>query len=153
MCAIGVLGFSCSTDSGDEELTSNSLVGTWEIHEVQKEQSSTLNLPKEIADKLLEEGCKLLTFTFSEDGSVTTKSKLNHITFDAGPTGITVDCPQQEDTESSVWELNGNKLTFADSPISTDTITIDLDGNTLIIDGADIDADNYSDMKIVFKRV
>lgn len=152
ICFLGIFTFSCSLPDEDDELYEDFLVGTWEIHEVQKEQSSTLNLPKEIADKLLKEGCKLLTFTFLANGEVNTTSKLNHITFDAGPNGLVVDCPEQQDTESSTWELDGDKLTFADSPVSTDTITIELEGDTLTIDGADIDADNYSDMKIVFKR-
>ena len=153
MFSIGVLAFSCTLPDEDDELYESFLGGKWEMSEVQREESSTLNLPKEIAEKLLSENCELLTFTFTDDGKVNTTSKLNHITFNAGPNGLTVDCPEQTDTESTVWELDGDKLTFADSPVSTNTITIQLEGDTLTIDGADIDADNYSNMKIIFKRV
>lgn len=143
---------SCSTDENANEITANNLVGVWEISEVRTEPSSSLNLPKEIADILITEGCKLLVFTFQENGSATSASKLNHITFNATPTGLDVDCPTQTDTESSSWELVGDQLTITPTMGDAETFTIKLSSSTLIIAGEDIDASNYSGTDVVFSK-
>ncbi len=152
LITICVLSVSCSKDSEKELYSGSSLVGTWEVSEVKSEESSNLNLPKEIANKLIGEGCKLLTYTFNKEGTVVIKSKLNHIVFNATSTGLDVDCPQETDTEIANWELNDNQLTYTDENGTKDTITIKFEGNTFIIFGEDIDSDNYSGMEIVFTK-
>lgn len=143
---------SCSTDSEKNLYSDSNLIGTWEVTEVKAEESSNLNLPKEIANNLIGEGCKLLVYTFSKEGTVVIKSKLNHIMVNAGPTGLEVDCPEETDTEITTWELNDDQLTYTNENGDEETITVKFEGNTFTILGEDIDAANYAGMEIVFTK-
>lgn len=147
---------SCSTDSeNDEMLETSALVGTWNMTDVRFQEDPTdtsLNLADEIVDQLVEENCFLVTFTFNADGTASGENKVNYIEINAGPTGLEVPCPEQSDMEATLWSLTGNQLTFINEDQEEETITIELEGNTLILAGDDINAENYTGAEVVFTR-
>ena len=147
---------SCSTDSeNDEMLETSALVGTWNMTDVRFQEDpndTSLNLADEIVDQLVEEECFLVSFTFNADGSASGENKVNYIEINAGPTGLDVPCPEQSDIEATIWSLTGNQLTFINENQEEETITIQLEGNTLILAGDDINAENYTGAEAVFTR-
>lgn len=147
---------SCSTDSeNDEMLETSALVGTWNMTDVRFQEDpndTSLNLADEIVDQLVEEECFLVSFTFNADGSASGENKVNYIEINAGPTGLDVPCPEQSDIEATIWSLTGNQLTFINENQEEETITIQLEGNTLILAGDDINAENYTGAEVVFTR-
>ncbi len=152
-----VLFSACSTDgddNNDETNESSSLVGTWNMTDVSfaDTDDTTLILADEIVDELLAENCFLVSFTFNADGTATSEDKINYIEVNAGPTGLEVPCPTQSDVESTLWSLDGDQLTFINENQEEETITIELDGDTLIIAGEDIDEDNYAGAEAIFTR-
>ncbi|NAY92761.1 hypothetical protein GTQ34_12620 [Muricauda sp. JGD-17] len=150
--------FSCSNDdnSGENSTDDNDLVGTWALTDarfVEDPSDPTLNLADEILDALVDEDCFLASFTFNADGTVMSSNSVNYIVPNATPTGLSVDCPTQSDTESGTWILEGNELTLTDENQMSETITIQFEGNnTLIISGEDIDENNYAGADAVFTR-
>ena len=148
---------ACSTD-GDDNNDANdasSLVGTWAMTDVRFDDdpnNTSLNLADEIVDALVMENCFLVSFTFNADGTASADNKVNYLEVNAGPNGLDVPCPTQSDIESTLWSLNGNQLTFINDNQEEETITIQLDGNTLIIAGEDIDANNYTGAEAVFTK-
>lgn len=147
---------SCSTDSeNDEMLETSALVGTWNMTDVRFQEDpmdTSLNLADEIVDQLVEENCFLVTFTFNADGTASGENKVNYIEINAGPTGLEVPCPEQSDMEATLWSLTGNQLTFINEDQEEETITIQLEGNTLILAGDDIDTENYTGAEVVLTR-
>lgn len=155
--AIATLSYSCSTDGDDNEINEDSisnLVGVWNLTTVNftGQDASELNLAAEIVDNLADEGCYLVSLDFNEDSSVIGTYKTDFIEINAGPTGLDVPCPTESLTETSVWSLDGNQLTFINEDLEEETIEISLDGNTLILAGEAIDADNYSGAEAVFMK-
>ena len=148
---------ACSTDGDDNDNMNDSsaLVGTWNMTDVRFDDdpnNTTLNLADEIVDQLVEENCFLVSFTFNADGTATADNKVNYLEVNAGPNGLDVPCPTQSDIESTLWSLAGNQLTFINDNQEEETITIQLDGNTMIIAGEDIDANNYTGAEAVFTK-
>jgi hypothetical protein len=147
---------SCSTDSeNDQMLETSALVGTWNMTDVRFEEDpmdTSLNLADEIIDQLVEENCFLVTFAFNADGTATGENKVNYIEINASPTGLDVPCPEQSDIETTLWTLVGDQLTFINEDQEEETITIQLEGNTLILAGDDINAENYTGAEAVFTR-
>ena len=143
-------------DSNDEEMTNDSaLVGTWNLTDVRFDQDpndTSLNLADEIVDELFNEDCVLVSFTFSADGTVSSTDKLNFIEVNAGPTGVDIPCPTDSLDESGTWSLDGNQLTVDDGNGTVETLTIQLNGDTLILAGEDIDENNYAGAEAVFAR-
>lgn len=152
-----VLLAGCSTDGDDSnnENDSASLVGTWNMTDIRFDDdpnNTTLNLADEIVDVLTEENCFLVRFTFSADGTATADNKVNYLEVNAGPNGLDVPCPTQSDIESTLWSLMGNQLTFINDNQEEETITIQLNENTMIVAGEDIDVNNYSGAEAVFTK-
>ena len=155
--AVLTLFSACSTDSDDNNDDANdasSLVGTWNMTDVRftEVDDATLILADEIVDELLAEDCFLVSFTFNADGTATAEDKVNYIEVNAGPSGLEVPCPSQSDIESTLWSLDGDQLTFINDNQEEETITIQLEEDTLIIAGEDIDEDNYAGAEAVFTR-
>ncbi len=149
--------FACSTDNegNNDELETSALVGTWNMTDVRFSEDpndSTLILADELVDQLVQENCVLVSFTFNADGTVSSTDKLNFIEFNAGPMGLEVSCPTESESETGTWTLEGDQLTVDDGSGTTETLTIGLEGNTLIIAGEDIDANNYAGAEVVFTR-
>lgn len=156
---VAILLAACSTD-GDgndagEMIMTSALVGTWNLTDVrfmEDPNDTSLNLADEIVDQLVEENCILVSFTFNENGSVFSSDRLNFIEINAGPNGLDVPCPTQSDDLTGTWSLEGNQLTVDDGSGTVETLTVELDGNTLIIPGEEIDPENYGDAEAVFTR-
>lgn len=153
------LTLSCSTDSEDNDTNSegldSALVGTWNLTEIRYEEDpedTSLNLAEEIFDRLSQEDCVLVSFTFNANGTMSGSNKLNFIEIDASPTGLDVACPEQSETETGNWTLEGNQLTVDDGSGQMETTTIGLEGNTLVIAGDEIDENNYAGAEAVFTR-
>ena len=156
---VSILLIACSTDGdsndAEEMVTTSALVGTWNLTDVrfmEDPNDTSLNLADEIVDQLVQENCVLVTFTFNENGSVSSSDKLNFIEINAGPTGLDVPCPEQSEDLTGTWTLEGNQLTVDDGSGTVETLTVELDGNTLIIPGEEIDPENYGDAEAVFTR-
>lgn len=151
--------WSCSSDSEDEpNVEATSLVGTWELIDVKINESTAsdpLKFAKGIADVLIEDDCDLWTFTFNADESLVSENKFNYIEVDLNNTGdgLSVPCPTNQDVDATTYSLDGDQLTFADGILSSETITIDLEGNTLTIAGDDLDPNNLSGSELVFSRI
>jgi len=155
--AVLTLFSACSIDGDDNNDDANdasSLVGTWNMTDVRftEVDDATLILADEIVDELLAEDCFLVSFTFNADGTATAEDKVNYIEVNAGPSGLEVPCPSQSDIESTLWSLDGDQLTFINDNQEEETITIQLEEDTLIIAGEDIDEDNYAGAEAVFTR-
>ena len=149
---------ACSTD-GDSEaedmMQVNALVGTWNMTDVDFNEDvndTSLNLADEIVDELIQENCVLVSFTFQADGTVSSVDRLDFLEINAGPTGLDVPCPNESLNDTGTWSLEGNQLTVDNGEGDMETITIELDGNTLIIAGEDIDEDNYAGAEAIFTR-
>ncbi|MDO6490253.1 MULTISPECIES: lipocalin family protein [unclassified Cellulophaga] len=152
MAAVCMFGSSCSTDSDKEIFSENSLVGTWVISDFTREESSEVSLPQEIAKNLIDQGCKIITYTFNADDTFVGKDKLNYFVIESNGAGIEVDCPEETDTLVGAWDLDGDQLTITDPTGGKTVITVDLNGNTLIIAGEDIDEGNYEGLDVVFTK-
>ena len=158
LCMAFAVITSCSTDSDENEdgtLDASALVGTWNMTDVRFEEDPSdpsLNLADEIVDELLQEDCILVSFIFNTDGSVTSTDKVNYLQVNAGPNGLDVPCPTQSDNETASWSLEGDQLTLDDGNGTVETITIELEGNTLIIAGEDIDENNYVGAEAIFTK-
>jgi hypothetical protein len=99
----------------------------------------------------VQENCFLVSFTFNADGSVTSEDKINFIEVNVGAMGLDVPCPDNSTVETAQWVLEGNQLTLTGAD-QEETITINLDSNTLIIAGEEINAQNYAGAEAVFTR-
>ncbi len=146
---------ACSTDNeNDGELEASTLVGTWNMTDVRfpdDPNDTSLNLADEIVDQLVQENCFLVSFTFNADGSVSSEDKVNFIEVNSGPMSLDVPCPDNSTVETAEWILEGNQLTLTGAN-QEETITIELDGNTLIIAGEEINAQNYAGAEAVFTK-
>ncbi|MGB5819668.1 MAG: lipocalin family protein [Saonia sp.] len=157
---VATLTLSCSSDdNGDGETPAgDSLVGTWDFTEFRIDATTAdadLLFAKGIADALLAEGCDILTFTFNADETVIAEVRnFDDVEVDlsGGGIGLSVECPTMVDMETSTWSLEGNQLTFVNEDMMNETITIQLDGDTLIIPAEILESENISEGEAVFTR-
>jgi len=129
-----------NTDSMDDDSQSSTspLVGVWVMVDVVFEEDpndTSLNLADEVVDHLVAEDCFLVTFTFNEDGTVTSQNSINFLEINAGPTGLVVPCPENSDDRAGTWSLEGNQLLFVYDNGSQETLTIVLEEDSLIFAG------------------
>ncbi|MEM9077800.1 MAG: hypothetical protein AAGC43_12205 [Bacteroidota bacterium] len=156
--AIVALSFSCSNDADDNDATSseNQLVGTWALTDLRVDSTldnDDLDFAQQIVAFLQGIDCDLITFTFNNDGTVTSVDRANFISVNVGMNGLDIPCPTESNVENSVWSLEGNQLTFINENLEEETITIAFEGNdTLIIAGADIEPENFTGADAVFTR-
>lgn len=152
---------SCSSDdraSVEAQPDSNALIGSWNFTELDitgVESPNEILLAQDIIDELLSDGCEILVFTFNADKTVIAESKdFTETGVDVSPdlSGLLVECPENTQTESSIWSLEGDQLTFINADGENETITIELDGNTLVIPGESLNAENLTDTKLVLTR-
>ncbi|MEM9361294.1 MAG: hypothetical protein AAGA43_01615 [Bacteroidota bacterium] len=152
------LSFSCSNDSDDNETpnSENALVGTWVLTDLRVDggmDNDDLDFAKDIVTFLQGIDCDLITFTFNQDGTVTSVDRASFISINVGMGGLDIPCPTESETESSVWSLEGNQLTFINEDIEEETITVTFEGDdTLLIAGEDISAENFTGADAVFTR-
>lgn len=151
---VSTLLFSCSKDENED--SANLIVGTWRATEFQAADpnSSTLNFGAEILANLTAEECYVLTFAFNADLTVVVENAINYVVPDATPTGISVDCPTQKDTESSTYTYDGSVLTIVDQDGMTQLIKVTIDGNVMTVDATDLDVNNLDAAgSVIFSKV
>ncbi|KQC30045.1 lipocalin family protein [Flagellimonas eckloniae] len=149
--------FSCSSDSSDDTDTpeGDTLVGTWVLTDLTVDSGvddDDLDFAKEILLFLQGEGCDIVTFTFNESGTLMSDSKINNLSINVGVGGLDVPCPTESDEEDSLWVLDGDQLTISREGEEDQVITIQLEGNTLIIPGESVDENNYAGADAVFTK-
>ncbi len=155
-----ILIISCSDDGDDgSDNTSNGtspIVGTWVLTDLRIDSSvddDDLDFAKQIVSFLQGIDCDLITFTFNDDGTVTSVDRASFLSINVGMGGLDIPCPMQSETEASTWSLNGNQLTFINANMEEETLVISFEGDdTLILAGADIDPDNFTGADAVFTR-
>lgn len=148
---------ACSNDeddSGMDSLAVSPIVGTWLLTDVQiEEESSTqLNLFEEIVDELNAENCALLTFEFDAEGTVTATDKISYLEINGGLTGLDVSCPTESDMATSIWRLEGDQLTFINENAEEETITVQIEGDTMVIAGNEFDDENLTEGTLTFTK-
>ncbi len=154
------LTFSCSNDgedNGNETPNGASdLVGTWILTDLRIDSGTNnedLDFARDIIAFLQGIDCDLVTFTFNQNGTVTSENRANFLSINLGMGGLDIPCPMESETENSTWSLEGDQLTFVNENMEDETITISFEGDdTLIIAGADIDAQNFTGADAVFTR-
>ncbi|MDV7139945.1 lipocalin family protein [Maribacter sp. TH_r10] len=150
--------FSCSTDKEDEAISEGSIVGTWKFQELNIDNADSpdeIRLANDVIEVLVASGCEILVFDFKSDNTVTASAKDFTETgrdINAEGTGLLIECPSDVETSSSVWELDGDQLTFVDENGLEETITIKLDGDTLTIPAEIVDEDNLDGAEAIFIR-
>lgn len=154
ICSL-LISMACSTDNENEEMMeSSALVGTWNMTDVRFEEDpedTSLNLADEIVDRLVQEECFLVSFTFNADGTVSSLDRVSFIEVNVGPMGLDVPCPEESLTETGQWVLEGDQLSLVGEE-EEETIEIQLEGDILIIAGEQIDAENFTGAEAVFTR-
>lgn len=148
---------SCSSDSSDDVDTpeEDTLVGTWVLTDLTVDSTvddDDLDFAKEIILFLQDENCDLITFTFNDSGALMSDSKANYLSINVGIGGLDIPCPTESDIENSLWVLDGDQLTISTEGEVDQVITIQLDGNTLIIPGEGVDENNYVGADAVFTK-
>lgn len=149
---------SCSSDSSDDSddtPAEDTLVGTWVLTDLMIDSSvndDDLDFGKQIIAFLQGINCDLITFTFNENSTVISDSKANFLSINVGVGGLDIPCPTESDMESSLWVLDGDQLTISTEGEGDQVITIQLEGDTLIIPGESIDENNYAGADAVFTR-
>jgi hypothetical protein len=154
-----VMLFSCSTDqeqNADSTLSSSSLIGYWSFSELDTEGATdNVELSNDILSVLVASGCDILSYDFKSDMSVTASvrdyTETGNSVNESG-TGLLIECPSNVVTSTSVWELNDDQLSFINSDNEIETITIELDGDILIVPGEVINEDNLAGTDAIFVR-
>ncbi|WP_047418911.1 lipocalin family protein [Cellulophaga sp. Hel_I_12] len=152
VCA--TLSLSCSEDKNEDAMIASNLVGVWEFSELDTANATgNVNLINDILMNLVASGCDILSYDFKSDQTVTASYRDFTETgrdVNLGGTGLLIECPSNVIMTSGVWELNGDQLSFIDTSGSIETVTIEIDGNTLTIPGEVLDEDNLAGTKAIF---
>ncbi len=133
-------------DDNDSDIRSSDLLGLWALSDLRIDANVDdieLTLARDVIVAALAQDCDLLTFLFNDNNTVVSNSKLDYIADNitiGGGGMITVDCPDETDTDNSEWTLSGSSLTIFVEGGDSETIAIILeDDSTLIIAGENID--------------
>tara|TARA_R110002051_G_scaffold159536_3_gene230960 strand:- start:25458 stop:25952 length:495 start_codon:yes stop_codon:yes gene_type:complete len=152
VCA--TLSLSCSEDKNEDVVMGSDLVGVWEFSELDTANATgNVNLLNDILISLVASGCDILSYDFKSDQTVTASFRDFTATgrdVNPGGTGLLIECPSNVITTSGVWELEGDQLSFIDTSGSIETVTVEIDGNTLTIPGEVLDEDNLEGTKAIF---
>ena len=154
-----MLFVACSSDK-DEDVANEqvSLIGSWNFTELDVtgvDDSNNLDLADDVIRFLIAQGCDIVVFDFNTDQTVDASVRdFTETGRDIGPDGasLLIECPENVTTQSSIWRLEGDQLTFITEDLTEETITIELTANTLTIPGEFINADNLSGTNAIFTR-
>tara|TARA_R110000868_G_C10573238_1_gene737943 strand:- start:50 stop:547 length:498 start_codon:yes stop_codon:yes gene_type:complete len=149
--------FSCSSDKEDDSnFDSNSLIGVWKFSNIDADGATgNIKLSNDILNVLVNSGCDILTYNFKTDQTVNASFRDFTETgnsVNASGTGLLIECPTNVVTSTSVWELEGDQLSFINANGAIETITIKIDGDTLTVPGEVINQDNLANTKAIFVR-
>lgn len=155
---LSVVLLSCSKDKDEVNIDYQQLIlGTWNISAVQVDEGNTddeLAFLAEIVGVLVAQDCEAVTLIFNENGTLSTRNGANDIgiNVNAGGTGLSIDCPDTFETETTTWSLEGDQLTVVDGDGVAQTSTIVLSENELIVAGEEIDEDRFMGSNVVFVK-
>ena len=154
-----VLFLSCSSDKDNEnEGGSNAIVGVWDLTELKINESTASDEAKfgrDILNFLSAANCYILTTNFKSDLSLVTESKGSYLEINVNEigTGLDVPCPTQKDTETTTYTYSNGVLTVLSDTGETDTINVSISGDTMTINAADLDIENFNESgELVFTR-
>ena len=155
-----LLLFSCSSDKNDgqveEEVALNALVGTWNATELKIDNASASDnakLAKGILDLLTDKDCYVVTLKFNEDLTATATNSASYVEFDLTGSSFDVPCPTEYDEESSTFTFEDGVVTTTDSNGKILMIDVDIDGNIMSVDAADLDIPDFTDSgQLIFVR-
>ncbi len=156
---ISVLILSCSKgdDNNETQADQNAIVGNWQMTELQINDataSDNAKFGKQILDFLTERDCFILTFNFKADLTVTATNSADYLSINATPTGLDVPCPTESDSEMSTYTYDGSVLTTIDENGQTVMVDVTISGDTMTVDAADLDIDNFNDEgQLIFKKI
>lgn len=148
---------SCSSDK-DNEGGSNSIVGIWDLTELKINESTASDEAKfgrDMLNYLSARNCYILTINFKSDLSLVTESKGGYVEVNVGEggTGLDIPCPTQKDTETTAYTYASGVLTVLGDNSETVTVNVSISGNTMTINAADLDIENFNDSgQLIFKR-
>ncbi|WP_422081785.1 lipocalin family protein [Ulvibacterium sp.] len=149
--------FACSSDDeGENKGGDNSLIGTWSFTELNVDDADgEIKLANEVIQVLISQGCDIFTLEFKSDQTLEAAFKDFTETgtdVNSEGTGLLIECPENAEITSSTWSLEGDQLTIVDGNGMSDTVTIQLNGDTLTVSAEIIDEDNLEGAEAVFKR-
>ena len=152
--------FSCSSDKNEgqveEEVTLNALVGTWNATELKIDNASASDnakLAKGILDLLTDKDCYVVTLKFNEDLTATATNSASYVEFDLTGSSFDVPCPTEYDEESSTYTFEDGVVTTTDSNGKILMIDVDIDGDIMSVDAADLDIPDFTDSgQLIFVR-
>jgi len=158
--AIGTLFSSCSKDAISEKLEEltgkDALIGKWGLVEfnVDEEAAGTyLNLAEDALEKLVKEDCAVVTFEFKEDATLVSENAINYLEFNAGPTGLIVDCPSEKDIETTVYSYEDGVLQFKDENGEEISAKASIEGDVMTVDAEGLDLPNFNTKgELIFNR-
>lgn len=134
------------------------LTGRWEATELRVDETSGTDDEKNARDFLeflTARECYIVTLEFNSDLTAVTENSLNYleINVNSGGTGIDIPCPDQKDIINTTYSFDGEILTIVEEDGTTTETAITLDGDVLIINGADLNIPQLtSSTDVVFTR-
>lgn len=138
------------TDDGsdDGDMDESPLIGLWIFNEIRLEEGVDdfiLSLLFGSINDLAEEDCELLTFEFKADGMVDVGSRIGDLDLES----TTLSCPENLDTVTTTWSLEGEVLTLATEGEEDQEILLSFeDENTLIIQGEDAAGEEFTELDL-----
>jgi hypothetical protein len=150
------ISYSCSDDKEDDEINATELIGVWKFSKLDiANATGNVKLANDVLTVLVATGFDILNYNFKSDQTVT--ASLRDFTetgrdVNSGGTGLLIQCPSNVQTSTGIWELNGDKLSFIDANGNKETVTIQIDGDTLTVPGEVVNEDNLKGTKAIFKK-
>lgn len=136
------LFIACSPDSDDDNSKENSIVGVWQAYEL-KINNDTASDEEKIARELLAvlsaKECYVLSFDFKEDLTVIIENSIEYLEL-----GLSIPCPAQKDTETTVYAYADGTLTYTDEEQREISVDLTIDGDIMTLDAADLDIPNLN---------
>ncbi len=154
--------FACSSDDDSPDTDSNpenAIIGAWDATELQVDNDTASDDAKNGRDALnflTAKDCFIISFVFNTDGSAVAENSVNYLEIGVNSegTGLDIPCPDQKDTDNSVYTIDGNQLSIVDAQGMTITTTVSIEGDTMTVDASDLDIPNFNaaGAKLVFKK-
>ncbi|QLG44597.1 lipocalin-like domain-containing protein [Costertonia aggregata] len=153
--SVAIVFFSCSSDDNGARPNESPIVGTWSMSDINLDNDANtgeLQLAALAIESLLADNCEIVVFTFSEDGTLESRDKIENLEVTTGVNGFEVNCPNESNIFNSTWSLVDNQLTIVNEEDMEETIEINLDGNTMTIAGEDVGSDDFVGADVVFTK-
>ena len=136
----------------------NSIVGTWDLTAYEIDEATATDdqeFAREILEYLALIDCTILSYTFNEDGTVISTDSGDYLEINVNPggSGLELPCPTESDVEDGMYTYEDGVLTYIDEVDGNTTVEVEIMGNTIRINAADLGIDNFEDGgTLVFTR-